>query len=143
MSTPCSHTEFSTPLLLVDDNAINRELIIACLDGLPYAITIAENGAEALKHFNATQFGMVLMDVQMPVMDGLEATRQIRRIEQREHRPHTPIMGVTANASPADQAAGFDAGMDDFMAKPIRFKELVTRVERWTRLSPPSTASAA
>ena len=93
----------------------------------------AENGRRAIECLAEGPFDLVLMDCQMPVMDGLEATRAIRKAELGTSR-HIPIIALTANAFDADREACFDAGMDGFLAKSVRLAELVAELDRW--LSP-------
>jgi CheY-like chemotaxis protein len=93
-------------------------LAIRLLEKRGHTVTLAENGREALEALDRQTFQLVLMDVQMPVMDGLEATRQIRRREQATGR-RLPIVAVTANAMPGDRERCLEAGMDGFVCKPL------------------------
>ena len=91
----------------------------------------ATNGLEALELFHARRdFDVILMDVQMPEMDGLSATTEIRRLEEQLGWPRTPVVALTANAMDADRQRALDAGMDDFLAKPIRKEMLLTVLAR-------------
>jgi len=112
-------------ILLVEDNEDNRMLIKAYLRQEPYQIVEAENGAEALERFQAEQFDVVLMDVQMPVMDGYAATRAIRAWEQQLGRPRTPVIALTANAVKEDMDRSLAAGCDDHLTKPIKKQTLL------------------
>jgi len=118
-------------VLLAEDNAVNRKLAVALLDRQGHAVTIANNGREAVDQWQAGEFDLVLMDVQMPVMDGFEATAEIRRCEaSMPGNPHTCIIAVTARARKSDRQNCLDAGMDDYIAKPIRignFSEVLSR----------------
>ncbi len=120
-----------TPLrvLLVEDNEMNRKLGIAVLDIASYHLDIAHNGVEALETAFLQPFDVILMDVQMPEMDGIEATRQIRARERRGER--IPIIGITAGAMPGDREKCLAAGMDDYIAKPIDPRELLEKVAKW------------
>ena len=116
--------------LLVEDNPVNQELAERLLSKRGLAITLANDGAEAVDLFEQYQFDIVFMDMQMPVMDGLEATESIRSREMRrswvvseEFRP-VYIVAMTANAMPGDRDLCLRAGMDDYIAKPIRPQEL-------------------
>jgi signal transduction histidine kinase len=112
-------------LLLVEDNATNRMLAVRLLERLGYRPDVATDGAEAVEAVTAGSYDLVLMDVQMPVVDGLEATRRIRAADG----PQPRIVAVTANSTVDDLAACRDAGMDDYLAKPIRAEQLVRTLE--------------
>jgi signal transduction histidine kinase/CheY-like chemotaxis protein len=114
-------------ILLVEDNIVNLTLAIGILEKAGHSVTIAYNGVDAVQTLNNHSFDLVLMDVRMPVMDGLEATRIIRKRE-RDMGLHTPIIAMTASAMKADRDACMEAGMDDFVAKPVRAAELLERV---------------
>lgn len=104
-------------VLLVEDNAINQKLAVTLLERWGHQVTVAENGQIAVDLLQIRNFDVVLMDMMMPVMDGLEATRRIRESE-KNHR--TPIIAMTANAMEADRDRCIAAGMDDYISKPIR-----------------------
>ena len=128
-------------VLVADDHPTNRrviELILAQCDAL---LTVVENGAEALAAFRSADFDLVLMDMQMPVMDGLTATREIRLHEATMGMSRTPIVMLTANAMPEHVNAGKAAGADHHLAKPFNAAELLALVEDPRRLL--SAASAA
>lgn len=115
-------------IMLVEDNPVNQMLARTLLSRWGHAVQLAENGQQAVDLFPGTHWDLILMDIQMPVMGGLEATRLIRTMETGSR--HTPIIAVTANATPADQQACQDAGMDDFLTKPLStsaLKEILTR----------------
>ena len=117
-------------ILVVEDNKFNRHVCRALL-GKEHRITEAANGLEALELFHAERdFDVILMDVQMPEMDGLSATTEIRRLEEQLGWPRTPVVALTANAMDADRQRAMDAGMDDFIAKPIRKEMLFTVLAR-------------
>ncbi len=119
-------------VLIVDDNAVNRKVAQALLGKLGIAASTAENGSEAVRRLTGGEpCGLVLMDIQMPVMDGLEATRHIRDWEQAAGRPRLPIVALTAGAFAEDSARCRAAGMDDFLAKPLVREQLVEMLERW------------
>ncbi len=110
-------------ILLAEDNAVNQQVALKLLEQLGYRADVAANGLEALDALERERYDVVLMDVQMPELDGLEASRRICARWPAEDRPR--IIAMTANAMPEDRAACFAAGMDDYLAKPIRPNELV------------------
>ena len=126
-------TRTSRPIeiLLVEDNPVNQRLALEILSRRGHRVTVADNGLQALEHLTGRTFDVVLMDVQMPEMNGLEATRAIREIECGTGR-HVPIVAMTAHAMSGDRERCLEAGMDDYLTKPIRAEALVTYVERLT-----------
>jgi CheY-like chemotaxis protein len=114
---------------VVEDNAVNLRLITAMLKTLGYAPATAVDGAEALAELAARSFDLVLMDVQMPVMDGFEATVAIREQEQTSGT-HLPIIALTAHALKSDEERCLEAGMDAYVSKPIQTNELLAAIER-------------
>ena len=114
-------------ILLVEDNLVNQKLAVGLLGNQGHTITIANNGKEAIDIWQATSFDAILMDVQMPVMDGFQATQKIRELERRTGH-HIPIIAMTARAMQGDRQECLDAGMDDYLSKPIRIKELSARL---------------
>jgi CheY-like chemotaxis protein len=113
-------------VLVAEDNPVNQRAAARMLEVLGCTVEVAATGREAVEKVHAGRYDLVLMDCQMPDMDGYEATREIRRREA-QGRPHTPIVAMTAHALPGDREKCFEAGMDDFVAKPIR-KELIAEV---------------
>ncbi|MBN8524951.1 MAG: CHASE domain-containing protein [Planctomycetes bacterium] len=116
-------------VLLAEDNEINRIITIAMLRRLGVRSEVATNGREALDMLEDGGFDLVLMDCQMPEMDGLDATRAFRGGEGRGRR--LPIIAMTADALPGDRARCLDAGMDDHLAKPVREEDLLAVLQRW------------
>jgi PAS domain S-box-containing protein len=121
-------------VLVAEDNAVNQKLALQMLRRMGYRADVAGNGIEVLEALERQPYDVVLMDVQMPEMDGMEATRQIRQRWPQEHRPH--IIAMTANAMQGDREACLAAGMDDYISKPIRVKELQAALERWGQKEP-------
>ncbi len=117
----------SLRILLVEDNAVNRRLASRLLEKAGHEISIAENGLRAVDMFRTYHFDMVLMDVQMPEMDGFEATAAIRAIEREKHS-HIPIIAMTAHAMKGDRERCLEAGMDGYIAKPINREELLAAI---------------
>jgi CheY-like chemotaxis protein len=112
-------------ILAVDDNRTNRVLIQALLEPLGLDITLATNGREAVEVFAAEAFDIVLMDIQMPIMDGVAATKAFRALEARQDRSRTPILALTANVMPHQIESYLAAGMDGYVAKPFKAEALV------------------
>jgi two-component system, sensor histidine kinase and response regulator len=116
-------------VLLVEDNAVNRRLVVKILENHGFSVVAAGNGREAIAALEREQFDVVLMDVQMPEMDGFDATAEIRR---REHKTghRVPIVALTAHALKGDREACLAAGMDGYLTKPIRAAELLDVIDR-------------
>jgi CheY-like chemotaxis protein len=110
-------------VLLAEDNVVNQKLALGILGKLGHETTIANNGCEALEKIQRQQFDLVLMDVQMPEMDGLAATRELRRRESGGDK-RLPVIAMTAHAMKGDRDRCIAAGMDDYLSKPIRLKDL-------------------
>lgn len=115
-------------LLLVEDNEINQEVARELLEGVGLDVSIAANGHEALKAVRKKKFDAVLMDIQMPVMDGFQATHEIRKDEQFEK---LPIIAMTAHAMAGDKEKCINAGMNDYISKPIDPADLFTSLVKW------------
>jgi CheY-like chemotaxis protein len=128
-------------VLLVEDNPVNREVVGAILDHLGIHHAVAENGRAAVQRAVAEQFDLILMDCQMPEMDGYEATQLLRAngVKDQHGRP-IPVIALTANAFADDRQRCFDSGMDGFLAKPILIDAMQAELARWLR--PPATAGA-
>ncbi len=120
-------------ILLAEDNMVNQKLELRLLAQMGYRADLAANGLEAVQAVKRQPYDVVLMDMQMPEMDGLEATRQICTRWPREQRPH--IIAMTANAMQGDRELCLAAGMDDYVSKPIRVDELVQALLRCRLLS--------
>ncbi|MBT3313919.1 MAG: response regulator [Anaerolineae bacterium] len=119
----------------VEDNPVNQKVALALLQKAGHSVDIANNGKEAIEMLQKKKYGLVLMDIQMPIMGGFEATRQIRASEAEES--HIPIIAMTAHAMKGDRERCIKAGMDDYISKPIDKRSLFTTVNRWSQKSPP------
>ena len=118
-------------ILLVEDNRVNRQLVKQILTNLACAVTTAENGQEAIDRAKETSFDVVLMDCQMPVMDGFEAARAIKAMIAKGDIAKVPIVALTANAMKGDRERCIEAGMDDHFTKPVRKKDLIKLLTCW------------
>jgi PAS domain S-box-containing protein len=118
-------------LLVVDDNAVNTELVCALLSPFDFIIDTAGDGVEAVESVSLARYDLILMDVQMPNMDGITATRHIRAAAHPDSQ-RVPIIAMTANVLPEQVARCLDAGMDDHLGKPISPHKLLEAIDRWT-----------
>jgi CheY-like chemotaxis protein len=121
---------------LVEDNAINREVAVALLSGALLAVDTAKDGVQAVEMVSTKTYDLVLMDILMPVMDGLEATQVIRSMTgSMTHSgvsyAELPILAITANVFEKNRLACLDAGMQDFVAKPVRPEDLFLKLVKW------------
>ncbi len=115
-------------ILLVEDNFSNQQIIILYIKNEVKKIEVAYNGKEALDKFGKAKYDLILMDVQMPIMDGFKATQKIREIEKSTNT-HTPIIAVTANAFPEDKERCIASGMDDYISKPFQPEDLIGKIK--------------
>jgi len=123
-----SHAESRLKILLAEDNPINQKLAVRMLEKRGHTLTVAGNGRQALAILQKDSFDLVLMDIQMPEMDGFEATAAIRESERGTGK-HQPIVAMTAHAMKGDDRRCLDAGMDGYLAKPIRSEEVYALLE--------------
>ena len=126
-----SERRSSFRILVADDNPLNCRLAVLMLEKAGHAIDVVEDGAAAIEAVRTGQYDLVLMDVQMPGVDGLEATRRIRRLEVAQ--AGVPVIAITANAMAGDDRRCLDAGMNDYVTKPIDRARLLSTVARWGR----------
>ena len=149
-----SKSQTTYRLLVVEDNLVNQKVTTKMLKTLGHTIDIAGNGIEALKALDTMTYDLIFMDCQMPVMDGFEATKNIRTLESEKlevrnkeheadltetppslllttHRSRVPIIALTANALIGDREQCMEAGMDDFLSKPAKIEELQAIIQRW------------
>jgi CheY-like chemotaxis protein len=117
-------------VLLVEDNAVNQKVAVRFLERMGCAVRVADNGVEAVRACEETTFDLILMDMQMPVMDGITATLRIRERETGDGRPNVPIVALTANAMASQLARCMEVGMNAFLTKPLeipRLHEVLTK----------------
>ncbi len=117
-------------ILVVDDNPVNQRVSLRMLEKMGHAVDVADNGVDALAAHARVRYDVVLMDCQMPLMDGFEATRQIRQREGSER--HTPIIAMTAGAMAGDEEKCLASGMDAYLSKPVKPETLAAMVAHWT-----------
>lgn len=122
-------TKKSGRILVVEDNVVNQKIVLGMLRSLGFQADLAVNGAEALVVVGAQDFDLVFMDCQMPEVDGYEATRRIRVLENAQRR--LPIVAMTANVMAGDEEKCFEAGMDEFLPKPVRIQALDAVLRKW------------
>jgi len=116
--------QFKGKILVAEDNFINQKLVKQIL--IRYGeVELANNGLEAFERYRSNKYDLIFMDIQMPVMDGVEATHEILNYEKEEKLPHTPIVALTANALKGDRERFIDDGLDDYIPKPIETNELL------------------
>ncbi|GGE46131.1 hybrid sensor histidine kinase/response regulator [Halopseudomonas oceani] len=122
-------------LLVAEDNQVNQLVVKTLLEKAGYSVEITENGQEALSSYrdDPDHYDLILMDCEMPEMDGFEATRRIRAHEQREHLPRTPIVALTAHVLDTHRLEGMAAGMDDYLSKPVDSEQLYASLQRLIR----------
>ena len=128
---PQGNTALNGHLLLVEDNVVNIKVAHVMLTKLGLSFDIAMDGQEALTLLDKNRYDLILMDCQLPIMDGYEATRHFRLIEKERHSPHTPVIALTANAMQGDRETCLQAGMDDYMTKPISMASLRQKLQLW------------
>jgi CheY-like chemotaxis protein len=119
---------YPAQVLVVEDNAVNQKVLLRILQRLGYSAALAGDGAVAVEQAQRAEYSLIFMDVQMPVMDGLEATRRIRALQQQERRPY--IIAMTAAATQEDRVHCLEAGMDDFVTKPASLERIALSIQR-------------
>ena len=122
--------KFNLRILLAEDNSINQKLAVTVLQKAGYSVETVDNGSDAVAKAIANQYNAILMDVQMPGMDGFEATQRIRTWE-KDHGIHIPIIAMTAHAMQGDRERCLAAGMDDYITKPLQPRVLFSALNRW------------
>ena len=131
--SPPASSKVSCTVLVAEDNEVNREIVTAMLRSMGCGVITAKDGLEAVQVSADQAYDLILMDVQMPELDGLAACRAIRQREVDEHRPAKPIVALTANALTDDRDNCLAAGMDDYLTKPFMRTQLLSLVQRWGR----------
>jgi CheY-like chemotaxis protein len=130
-----NHAQQTYKILLVEDNELNQKFAIAVIRKLGYEMDIASNGLIGVQLFKENTYDLILMDIQMPEMNGIEATQAIRQLEASEGSgKHVPIIAVTAFAMEQDKRNCMEAGMDDFIAKPYKPFELEQKIKQFFQL---------
>ncbi len=117
-------------ILVVEDYFINQEIVQDMLEMMECSVELAEDGNEALEKHNEDKFDLILMDIQLPLKDGYEATQEIRQRE-KAGKPRTPIVALTANAMAGDREKCIDAGMDDYLSKPVEISKLEAILKKY------------
>jgi signal transduction histidine kinase/ActR/RegA family two-component response regulator len=130
-------------VLVAEDNPVNRRVVEHLVRKLGHEVDCAENGESALEALESRAYALVLMDCQMPVLDGYEATRRIRARESMRGLPRTPIVALTAHAMKSDRDRCLATGMDDYLTKPVQARVLEAAIRRWISPSPPPGADSA
>ncbi|HBA35033.1 MAG TPA: hypothetical protein DCZ12_12945 [Gammaproteobacteria bacterium] len=121
--------EIKGRVLLAEDNLVNQQVAEAMLEIIGYQVDIANNGSEALQMYKEVMYDLVLMDIHMPEVDGIQATNMIREWEKQRDR-YVPIAALTANAMEGDRERFLAAGMDDYLSKPFQKNELIELIDR-------------
>ncbi len=129
--TQLENAHCNARVLLAEDNLVNQEVAIGSLNYFGCEVILANNGQEALDLFKKQYFDLIFMDISMPVMDGITATREIRLIESQRDQPEIPIIAITANVFDDIQKDYMQAGMNDYLNKPMSLEELLEILNKW------------
>jgi two-component system, sensor histidine kinase and response regulator len=130
-------------VLVAEDNPVNQKVAARMLENLGYKVDVVRNGLEALEALSNSDYGAILMDVQMPEMDGYEATAEIRRREREaDGAAHVVVIAMTANAMQRDRERALETGMDDYLPKPVKPEELDAVLKRWLSRETPGSGSS-
>ncbi len=146
-ATPPTTAKTDLPLsgnvLLVEDHPVNQKVARKLLERLGLAVDVADNGEVALDRLRQHAYAMILMDCQMPVLDGYSTTRRLREIESDQGKPRTPVIAMTAHAMSGDRERCLQAGMDDYLSKPLDRQLLEQTLTRWIQHAPEAAVAAA
>ena len=140
---PAARKSAMARVLVVEDNSVNQLVTLRVLRKLGHFAEAANNGQEAIDALKKASYDLILMDCQMPVVDGFEATRRIRSGDAGQAAITVPIVALTANALKGDDTLCFDAGMDAYLTKPVRVGDLSQAIAQWTGARGGFTAAAA
>jgi signal transduction histidine kinase/ActR/RegA family two-component response regulator len=130
-------------VLVVEDDPVNQAIVCGMLENAGYSVTVADDGASALRLFAEARFDLILMDWQLPDTDGLAVTKQLRSGSAGQYGQVVPIVGLTANAFADDRMACLAAGMSDFLSKPVVAEDLIAAVSRWSQAKPRSDTAGS
>lgn len=119
-------------ILIAEDNEINQKVMRAILEKSGIDYLIVSDGEQVLKELKNDQYRLILMDCQMPILDGYETTKIIRKYEQENNQKRCPIIAITANAMSGDKEKCEHAGMDDFLAKPFKMQQIFDMINKWS-----------
>lgn len=133
--TPEPSTMSGHRILVAEDNEVNRAILIEMLDVLGYPADAVADGLAVVESASGRSYDLILMDCQMPGVDGYEATRRIREAERASGRASTPIVAVSGDSADSDRAKCLEVGMDDLLAKPFTFRNLQAIVMKWARVA--------
>ena len=140
---PVSGEEGRYKILVAEDNPVNQRVAVRMLAKLGYAVDLASDGVEALELLFRSSYDAVLMDCQMPELDGYETTAEIRQREQEQRDTHVPIIAMTANALQGDRERAIEAGMDDYLSKPVQAGQLDEVLRRWIQRPKPASSNGS
>ena len=127
--------DFNVQILLVEDNLTNQKVALGILRKLGLGADAVAHGEEAIKALESIPYDLVLMDIQMPVMDGYEATAQIRNPQSKVLDHNVPVIAMTANAMTGDREKCLEAGMNDYVSKPVNSRALAEALDKWLCLA--------
>jgi signal transduction histidine kinase/CheY-like chemotaxis protein len=144
-SVPTDPVSFASELkiLVVEDHPLNQEVMKDLLGSLGYSFDLAGNGLEALRALEQKEYSLILMDCQMPELDGYEATRRLRKLEREKDHARVPVIAVTAHALPEEREKVLQAGMDDLLTKPLQLATLTQALAKWVPLAPRTSRTPA